>query len=173
MIIILMGYMGSGKSTIGSKLASKLSYRFLDLDDYIVTSEGLDIETLFTTKGELFFRKKETFYLNKILSESENLVLALGGGTPCYGDNLKILLNHKNIKLLYLKLSLSLLSERLFYNKEKRPLIKHIASQELLTEFIAKHLFERSAFYNQAHIIINTDNKTEEDVVNLIENVLI
>jgi shikimate kinase len=168
MIVVLMGYMGSGKSTIGKELATVLNYRFLDLDEYISDKENTTIPELFKTKGEIYFRRKETQYLNELINESKNLVLALGGGTPCYGENITLLLNGLNIKLFYLKLSIPNLVERLFIERQKRPLISHLKSKEELLEFVGKHLFERVQYYNRAEFTINTDHKTQKEVLDEI-----
>jgi shikimate kinase len=168
MIVVLMGYMGSGKSTIGKELATVLNYRFLDLDEYISDKENTTIPELFKTKGEIYFRRKETQYLNELINESKNLVLALGGGTPCYGENITLLLNGLNIKLFYLKLSIPNLVERLLIERQKRPLISHLKSKEELLEFVGKHLFERVQYYNRAEFTINTDHKTQKEVLDEI-----
>ena len=96
MILVLMGYMGSGKSTLGRKLSEILGFSFIDLDDFITTNESMEIKEIFNKKGEIYFRKKETEYLTKLLEENNDLVLSLGGGTPCYGKNLDII-NNSNI----------------------------------------------------------------------------
>lgn len=160
-----MGYMGSGKTTIGKNLATILNYSFLDLDDYISEKESSTITDLFRNKGEIYFRKKESFYLNEILSSDEDIVLALGGGTPCYGNNLNLLFSQSRVRLFYLKLSIPLLVERLLKEKESRPIISHLKTAEELTEFIGKHLFERTQYYNHAHYIIITDFKSQKDIV--------
>ena len=165
MIVILIGYMASGKSTLGRILAEKLSYDFIDLDDYIEDKENLSISNLFKTKGEIYFRKKETFYLKELLNSKDKLVLSLGGGTPCYSGNMETILETANAVSIYLKASIPTLIGRLKNEKNKRPLIAHIKSDEELAEFIGKHLFERSQFYNQAKTILTTDNKTEEAIV--------
>lgn len=165
MIVALMGYMGSGKSTIGKNLATVLNYNFLDLDEYISEQENCLIPELFKNKGEIYFRKKETQYLNEVLSTKDNLVLALGGGTPCYGNNINILLDNSNVNLFYLKLSIPNLVLRLFKEKDSRPLISHLTTKEELTEFIGKHLFERTQYYNQASNIITSDNKSKKDIL--------
>ncbi len=168
MIVVLMGYMGSGKSTIGKELATVLNYNFLDLDDYISSEENTTISNLFNTKGEIYFRKKESEYLNELIESSKDLVLALGGGTPCYGGNINKLLEKDNIKLIYLKLSIPLLTKRLFNERKKRPLISHLDSEDALLEFVGKHLFERSHYYNQADHIIDTDNKSIKEIIEAI-----
>lgn len=170
MIVVLMGYMGSGKSTIGRDLAKTLNYKFLDLDDYIVENENGSISDIFNNKGEIYFRKKESEYLQNILNDKESIVLALGGGTPCYGKNLEKLLSDINVKTFYLKLSIPLLIERLFNEQDKRPLISHLNSKDELTEFIGKHLFERAQYYNRAEVVINVVNDSKQ---NIIEKILV
>lgn len=169
MILVLIGYMASGKSTLGKVLATKLNYNFIDLDDYIEKTEKSSVSDIFKTKGEIYFRSIETNYLKYILSSKNNLVLSLGGGTPCYSNNMQAILEAKNVTSIYLKASIPTLIERLKTEKEKRPLIAHIETEELLTEFIGKHLFERSQFYNQAQVIISTDNKT---MITIIEELV-
>jgi shikimate kinase len=165
MIIILMGYMGSGKSSIGEKLSEIIGFDSMDLDSYIEQKEGKTVSELFKSKGEIYFRKIESQYLNALLELKENTVLALGGGTPCYGANMETILDHSNVKSVYLKASIPQLVERLEKEKSKRPLIAHLKSREELMEFIGKHLFERSFFYNQSHMTISVDNKTVDAVV--------
>ena len=160
-----MGYMGSGKSTVGKDLAKVLDYDFIDIDNYISDKEKSSISNIFKNKGEIYFRKSETKSLIEITSSRDNIVLALGGGTPCYGNNLAILKADKNIRSFYLKLSIPQLTKRLFVEREERPLISHINSEEQLQEFIGKHLFERTQYYRQAQFVINSDNKSKKDIL--------
>lgn len=157
--------MASGKSTLGKVLATKLNYNFIDLDDYIEEKEKKSIKNIFETKGEIYFRHTETNYLNSILNSKNNLVLSLGGGTPCFSGNMQAILEAENVISIYLKASIPTLVGRLKTEKNKRPLIAHIQTDELLTEFIGKHLFERAPFYSQAQITISTDHKKEADIV--------
>jgi len=168
MKVILMGYMGSGKSTIGLQLAKILDVEFMDLDVYIEAKETKTIQELFKSKGEIYFRKKESSYLKELLNTNESSVIALGGGTPCYGTNLQLILKTDNAKSVYLKLSIPSLVKRLELEKSKRPLISHLKTQEELTEFIGKHLFERSPYYSQANEIIIADEKSVDDIVEAI-----
>ena len=163
MTIILIGYMGSGKTTIGQNLSQIIDFEFVDLDDYIQIKEGMNIPDIFKSKGEIYFRKKEHLYLKEVLSK-KNIVLSLGGGTPCYGTNMEAILNAKHAHSIYLKSALPNLVERLKNEKHKRPLIAHLNADEELTEFIGKHLFERSFYYNQSHQTIVTDNKNVREV---------
>ncbi len=173
MKVILLGYMGSGKSTVGKELASILSYNFIDLDDYIVKNEKKSIPEIFADKGEVYFRKREYHYLQEVLAKKNDLVLALGGGTPCYGHNMDIIKKSVHSSIFYFKGSIEFLTERLFKEKENRPLIRHMESTEQLQEFIGKHLFERGFYYNQTNNIIDIDNKPVKDIVEeLIFNLL-
>nr|WP_321223328.1 shikimate kinase [uncultured Psychroserpens sp.] len=168
MTLFLVGYMGSGKSVIGSKLAEILNYDYLDLDDYIEKNEENSIKTIFEKKGEIYFRKIENLYLNQLLNR-KNTVISLGGGTPCYGNNNTLILESKNSLSIYLKASIPTLSNRLFEEKNKRPLISHLNTKEELSEFIGKHIFERAPFYEQSSFTIKTDGLTIKEVVdNLI-----
>ncbi len=172
MITILIGYMASGKTSIGKKLAKKLKYNFIDLDDFIEEKENKSVSSIFKTKGEIYFRKQESLYLKTILESENNILLALGGGTPCYGGNMDVILAAKNVKCIYLKATLETLANKLLLKREKRPLIAHIETIEDMTEFIGKHLFERSYYYNKAEIKVSIDNKTKDDVVEEIRQKL-
>ncbi len=163
MNIVLMGYMGSGKSTIGKNLSKMIDYEFTDLDDYIEKMENLSIPQIFETKGEIYFRKKEHFYLKELLKH-DDIILSLGGGTPCYGRNMEVILNATHAQCIYLKCSIPNLVKRLSPEKSTRPLIAHLTTDEELTEFIGKHLFERSFYYSQSHQTIVTDHKTVEEI---------
>ncbi|MFL2607499.1 MAG: shikimate kinase, partial [Flavobacteriaceae bacterium] len=89
MNIILTGYMGCGKTEIGARLSEKLAMKNIDLDQYIEEKEGFSITKLFEKKGDIYFRKIESKYLNEIIKE-DNCIVSLGGGTPCYHENHKI-----------------------------------------------------------------------------------
>ena len=166
MIIVLIGYMASGKTSVGQILAKKLSYEFIDLDDFIEEKENATVKELFSSKGEIYFRKVETQYLKELLvSKEQNIVLSLGGGAPCFGNNIDSVLNAKNAVSIYLKGSVSFLANKLINKKSKRPLIAHIETVEEMTEFVGKHLFERMPFYSQAEKHVNIDYKSKQDIV--------
>ena len=122
MKIVLLGYMASGKSSIGKKLAKMLSMKFLDLDDYIIEKEGMSISKIFKDKGEIYFRKIENKYLKEALTKKEDFILALGGGTPCYGNNMDEVNKNETISI-YLQGSNLTMTKRLIKKKAKRPLI--------------------------------------------------
>lgn len=165
MIVILIGYMASGKSTIGRILAKKLNYDFIDLDDYIEVAEKKSINDIFKISGEIYFRKKETQYLSEVITNKNNIVLALGGGTPCYGNNMETILNSKHATSIYLKATIVSIIERLESEKDKRPLISHLNTKSELSEFIGKHLFERIQFYSKAKHAVDTNNKNKDAII--------
>jgi len=154
--------MASGKSSVGKVLAGSFDYNFIDLDEYIETKEGASITEIFTQKGEIYFRIKEIEYLKEILSLEENIILSVGGGTPCYGENMKLI--NTTATAVYLKASIKTLLDRLNKEKKNRPLIADL-SLEKMTEFVGKHLFERAYFYEQAKLIVKIDDKTIEEIV--------
>lgn len=164
MKIILSGYMGSGKTGVGKLLAHRIQLPFLDLDVLISSAENRSITEIFEYSGEIYFRKKESELLSKKVNSEEDFILALGGGTPCYGNNLETLQKNPDVILIYLKTSINELKKRLLPEIEHRPLISHLKSEKLLEDFIGKHLFERSFYYSQSQIIISTDGKTLEDI---------
>ncbi|WP_452222458.1 shikimate kinase [Lacinutrix salivirga] len=168
MKVFLIGYMASGKSFIGKKLAKVFNFEFVDLDDYIELTEKTTIKSLFSEKGEIYFRKAERNALLEILNTNKNLIVALGGGTPCYYSNMDSILNDKDSVSVYLKSSINTLAERLQFEKAKRPLINHLTNTDDLIEFIGKHLFERSHFYNQAQLTVDVNREPKlilEDII--------
>ncbi|GAA0727149.1 shikimate kinase [Aquimarina litoralis] len=172
MNIVLLGYMGCGKSSIAKALAGKLKMNSIDLDDYIEDQENKTITQIFADQGEIYFRKRENKYLKQLLETHTNHIISLGGGTPCFAGNMDLLKDNNHNKSVYLKTSLEELVDRLFLEKEKRPLIAHITLKEDLKDFIRKHLFERSFYYNQAAYIVSTDEKTVEEIALEIESTL-
>ncbi len=172
MKIVLLGYMGSGKTTIGKLLAESINYSFLDLDVLIEKEEQLSIPELFSKKGEIYFRKNERKVLEDVLAAYPNIVLATGGGTPCFGDTIDYLDSLEDVKTVYLKASSEVLTDRLFKEKLKRPLISHLQTKEILNDFIRKHLFERSFYYNRSAFNIQTDKKTIDEIIEEIKDKL-
>jgi shikimate kinase len=116
--IFIVGYMGSGKSTAGKKLASKLGFEFIDLDHYIENEFGQTVPEIFKTKGENEFRAMEHNALKKLVLK-ENVVISCGGGTPCYYGNMELMNNHGTT--IYLKMSAETLAHRLLNAKDNRP----------------------------------------------------
>ena len=163
--------MGSGKSTVGRELSKNLGIQFIDLDEFIEASENSTIPKIFEEKGEIYFRRKEYDYLKELLDADDDFVLSTGGGTPCYGQNMQAILKATH-NVYYLNVPIKELVLRLSKEKEDRPMISNISDEELL-EFIGKHLFERSFFYNQAHQTVYCTSKKIEKLVNEISSTLI
>ena len=153
--------MGSGKTLVSKELSILNNFKIFDLDTEISKQNNRSITKIFKEKGEIFFRKTEKEVLEKILSTEKNIILSLGGGTPCYYNNIDSI-NEKTISV-FLKTNVKTLAQRLSSEKDKRPLIQNISNEDL-PEFIAKHLFERNPFYNQAKITINTDNLSAREI---------
>ena len=171
MHIILVGYMGSGKSTVGKQLSKLLNLPFIDLDTYIESKENKSIKSIFDDEGQIYFRKKEHLYLKELLASNQRTVIATGGGAPCYAGNMDVMLNASQ-NVFYLKISISELVSRLFPEKEKRPLISHLSKEEM-PEFFGKHLFERNPFYAKAKHTIQCDSKSIEEITEEIQSYLV
>ena len=169
--IILVGYMGSGKSVVAKLLAEKIRLPRLDLDEVISEKAHATIPEIFKMQGEIKFRKLEQESFKEIMQSPESVVLSLGGGTPCYANNHE-LLKAENVISVYLRTSVDVLYDRLLSEKSQRPLIANLQGEEL-KEFIAKSLFERSYYYNQAMHVVVTDGKSAETIVSEIEKLLI
>ena len=170
MKIVLLGYMASGKSTIGREISKKLDMKFIDLDDYISKREKRSISEIFKVEGEIYFRKIESSYLGEILNSKDSFILSLGGGTPCYSNNMEVILNSE-ASSIYVKVDIKTLASRLTTEKNKRPLVADLEDDKLL-EFVAKHLFERRFFYEQASITVHTEDKSIEEIITEIRILL-
>jgi shikimate kinase len=168
--IILLGYMGCGKSTIANKLSGMIQIPYVDLDEYIEKKTNLTINQIFENHGEIYFRKLEHTSFVELLNLPEQIIIGLGGGTPCYANNHE-LLKGDGVMSIYLKASIDTLFNRLASNKSKRPLIADKNDDEM-KEFIAKHLFDRSFYYNHAMHKVTVDDKSIEETVNDILNLL-
>jgi shikimate kinase len=168
--IILLGYMGCGKSTIAKRLSNSTEIPFVDLDKSIEERTNLTINEIFKLHGEIYFRKLEREVFIDLLKAPNDLIIGLGGGTPCYANNHE-LLKGQNIVSIYLKASVDTLFERLVSNKSKRPLIANKTDEEM-KEFIAKHLFDRSFYYNQAQHKLVIDGKSKDETVQDILTIL-
>ena len=162
--------MGSGKTTIAKLLSEKLGIAPLDLDEIIEEKANLSVAAIFEQKGEVYFRKQEHVLLKELLSQPGDLILSLGGGTPCYANNHE-LLNVEGIVSVYLKASIDTLFGILSLEKNNRPLIAALEGEQL-KEFIAMHLFERSFYYNHARYKVVVDHKSPEAIADEIIGLL-
>lgn len=153
--IFLIGFMGAGKSSFGKRLAKKINFQFLDLDRLIQQEEGMTIPEIFEQKGEVYFRECEQRWLMNYAGTKQ--VIALGGGTPCFYQNMT-LINQKGISV-YISCTADVLANRLKNAKAIRPLIERIKNDpQKLTAYISTKLTEREVFYTQATFTIDGKN---------------
>jgi len=164
--IFLIGFMGSGKSTTGKKLASHLTWSFMDLDEQVENIAGMKIPDIFSQRGELYFRQIEEVALRKTVSESRT-VISTGGGTPCYKDNMDFML--ANGLTVYLRMTPALLKSRLSESTDERPLLNNI-DKRALSDFIAQKLEEREKWYSRAEIKIDGSFTDISDLYSMIKN---
>ena len=171
MVIFLVGFMGSGKNWWGSTLAEKLDIPFFDLDEEVEKSTGKDIVSIFRDKGEAFFREKEMQVLfqlfDNLTGSSVNAIIATGGGTPCFGENMQWMNNHG--LTVWLNPTIAELVGRLEKETEKRPLLQGKTGLTL-ADFIEGKLVERKPFYNLARIEIKNTHIAVEEFINLLHN---
>lgn len=163
--VFLIGFMGSGKTTWGKKLANALQVPFVDLDHEIVEHIGMSIPEYFSKYGEEKFRELEREVL--IAQQNKSGIISTGGGTPCYFQNMDWLLD--NGIVLYLKHSPKSLWNRLNQSDiNKRPALKGMTGDDLL-QFIESKLEERAPFYDRAHILVDQLNTNLEELVSLVK----
>jgi shikimate kinase len=163
-LIFLIGFMGSGKTTLGRKLAHRLDYEFIDLDHILEAQAGMTIAEYFTQFGEDAFRKLESQVL-KQTPYPANAVISTGGGLPCFFDNMEWMNAHG--KTVYINLSPKTLATRLQNEKEKRPVLREHQGDDLVA-FIAGKLEERDKFYNRAAVITEGLSLTAEKLERIL-----
>lgn len=166
MKVFLIGFMGSGKSFYAAKLAEQLSLPCIELDGEIEQEEKMTINQLFDKKGESYFRQREAEQLRKWLNAG-SFVMACGGGTPCYYDNMKRM-NQYGVTV-WINASEEAMVKRLLPEIHKRPLLKDM-DERSVAMFVKHKLQERIAFYQQADIIVSAD---EFDIASLANNIKI
>jgi shikimate kinase len=164
--IFLIGFMGSGKSTSGKKLADRLGWSFIDLDERIEERAGMKIPEIFANKGEAWFREMEATVLHD-LAHTTDLVVSTGGGAPCYDDNMDFML-HSGLTV-YLKLTPEQLKNRLQNSKTERPLLKNI-NEPYLTDYISQKLSEREKWYSRAAITVDGFETDISSLISLVRH---
>ncbi len=165
MRVFLVGYMGSGKTHIGKKLATRLGVDFIDLDEHIESSENASIAQIFSEHGEGYFRELESAVLGGVVRLND-VVVATGGGAPCFFDNMERM--NASGTTVYLKTSGALLWSRLKNQIAKRPLLAGKPPAEI-QRFITEQLKVRAPYYERAGLIIEQNQNDETTVDEIID----
>ncbi|GAA4306541.1 shikimate kinase [Nibribacter koreensis] len=165
--VFLVGMPGSGKSTVGKRLAQKLGFHFLDLDALIIEREGQSIAQLFESRGQAYFREAEASALRSVGGLPHSLVLATGGGAPCFLDNMTYM--QEQGLTIYLQVTPQELVKRLTAEElSLRPLLKNKSEIELLA-YLTETLAHREQFYSRAKLTINTGGITLKAATQALE----
>jgi shikimate kinase len=162
MKIFMIGFMGCGKTHWGKQLSEKLQTPFFDLDKLIEEQEGKTITEIFAEMGEEYFRMLEKDVLYMITESHETFVMACGGGTPCFFNNIDYMKSRGTT--VWINCGTEILYSRLVKEKEQRPLIRSIPDDEL-KYYIIKKYSDRKIFYQQAHVILAEDDVTLEALI--------
>lgn len=165
MKIYLIGYMGCGKSTLGRRLSKHSGLQFIDMDHYIEERNCKTIPQIFAEEGEAEFRKKERKAL-KELAEFTDIVIATGGGAPCFFDNIDVM--NQTGKTIYLNIDPEILADRLMNSKTERPLIKGKTHNELVS-FIDETLNKRNEFYKKAHFQLTQPDMDLDELMAMLK----
>lgn len=163
--IFLMGFMASGKSTLGKKLAKKLELEFIETDALVENEVGMAVQTIFSEKGEAYFRELESRVLRQ-LDFTTNKVIALGGGTACSEDNLNFI-QSKGLSI-YFHLSIPDLIGRLRQNRIKRPLTSNLDDEEI-AQLVNEKMTERAPYYEKATLVFDVHSGDINKLVKEIE----
>ena len=150
--VFLVGMPGSGKSRMAKFISSVTDLSYKDLDDEIERTEGKSIKEIFKSHGETYFRNKETKILKNIIEKDKNLIIATGGGTPCFNHNIDLI--NKSGLSIFLNTSLDVIVERIS-RKNKRPLFKN----KDVEETVKKMFQERIKFYSKSRHPVTKNNR--------------
>lgn len=165
MKIFLIGFMGTGKTYWGRRLSEKLRLPFFDLDEQMESNEGKSITQIFAEQGEEYFRLLEKDTLHIISESHDSFIMATGGGTPCYFNNIEFM--KKSGTVLWISTPVDTLFERLLKEKDKRPLLKNLTDDQL-KGFIIKKFSDRKIYYEQADIMVE---EADKDIDKIVEKV--
>lgn len=166
MRIYLIGFMGAGKSYWGPLLAREAGLRFFDLDLVLEESHGQRIDTIFSQQGEESFRKMEKELLHLITESHTQFVMACGGGTPCFFNNIEYM--KQSGKVVWINPAVEVLTSRLATARQQRPLLQSVTDQEL-SGYIQKKMADRRLYYEQAHLRIDEESI---DLAGLLKSLL-
>ena len=167
MKVFIIGYMGVGKTTVGKKLAARLGVEFMDLDAIIVERTGLSISEIFERHGEASFRETERHHLIEVLHKPR-FVLALGGGTPAYDDNMDLMLASGTV--VHLTLHMPVLISRLKQVKHSRPLLANRTDEDMEL-YVTEHFADRQTQYSRAQLEYDASDLTAARLDRLVESI--
>jgi shikimate kinase len=165
MKIFLIGFMGSGKTHWGHRLATRLSLPFYDLDTLIVDKEKASVADIFAEKGEEYFRFLEKEILESITDQQESFILSCGGGTPCFFNNIEFM--KKSGKVIWLNTAVDVLRQRLQRERMSRPLIAEVSEGDL-QRYIIRKLSERRMYYQQADVTVSEENTNLDELIRIL-----
>lgn len=166
MVIFLVGYAGSGKSSMGKRLARRLHLRFIDTDRVVEQMEGASVADIFYYGGQSYFREAERRALESVVEGSAACVVATGGGLPVWGDNMEWLVEHG--LTIYLSRSAEAIMRRLTaYGREKRPMFRGKSDEELLS-FMREQMAEREPIYAKARFKVDCSTRSDDEVEDMI-----
>ena len=165
-MLILVGYAGSGKSSLAKRLSKALGVGYVDTDTLVEQREGASIADIFYYQGEEYFRGSEQAVLEELATQRYEGIVATGGGLPAWEDNMERL--NSLGKTIYLQRSPEQIMSRLSaYGREKRPMFRGKSDEELL-QFMHEHLAQREPYYTKAHIIVDCNTMSDDAVVKYI-----
>ncbi|PID93172.1 MAG: shikimate kinase [Bacteroidetes bacterium] len=162
--VFLIGFMGSGKTTLGRRMARLTGYDFVDMDELIEETAGMTISGIFTQHGEAMFRKWERDILLELCNRN-NVVISTGGGAPCRDDMMDIM--NASGQTVYLQLDPAILCKRLLESRTRRPLIEGLGPKEL-EDYVSRTLKKRESYYRQAAYIVDGSSLDAEKVFSIL-----
>ena len=169
-MLILVGYAGSGKSSLAKRLSKALGVGYVDTDTLVEQSVGATIADIFHYEGEEYFRRSEREVLESLAKQGYAGIVATGGGLPAWEDNMERL-NTMGTTIYLQRSPEQILSRLSAYGREKRPMFRGKSDEELL-EFMHEHIAQREPYYTKAHIVVDCNTMSDERVVNYITELL-
>lgn len=165
-MLILVGYAGSGKSSLAKRLSKALGVGYVDTDTLVEQSVGATVADIFHYEGEEYFRRAERGVLESLVAEGYNGIVATGGGLPTWRDNMERL-NGMGTTIYLQRSPEQILSRLSAYGREKRPMFRGKSDEELL-QFMRVHIAEREPYYAKANVVVDCNTMSDEAVVNYI-----
>lgn len=169
MKVYLIGFMASGKTTVGKELAHALGFKFVDLDEYIEVKHKRTVKQIFETKGEEYFRIAENEALKEVSSFNGDFVVSSGGGTSCFYNSMDYM--NRVGMTVYLRMDVSTLVSRLINEKVTRPLLQDKTKDEL-NDYIIRVLDERKKYYEKAKVVVDADYSNPQDLSKMLKEII-